>query len=186
MRDAAQRLAALDGTLATVQTVRKEFIAHKEHLAQVERALVAAETDEQGRTVADGLDEIHGSAGRAQTRVASLQEALTRLGRLKGQLAACEADLAPLQAADGGIACIMGEVRSLRDRLNGALQRLESDGESTLAVHVGHFQQHKLDSEQRIAALKTTFAQLESMRADIGALFAGLNAALNGHAGPPK
>jgi len=184
-RDAEQRMAALNESLATAAAIRRDFIALKEQQAQVEASLAAAETDSQGRNIADRVNEVHAFMTQAQARVASLQDALARIGAIKGGLLACEAGLVPLQDPDGGIEFALGEVRSLRDRLSSALARLESDGDNTLVTHVGSLQQHKQDSEQRVAALQATFAELESMRAQIGALFAGLNAALNGHAAPP-
>jgi len=177
-----QRMAGLSACLTTIQTIRKDFITLTEKQAQVERLLVEAEMDDEGRSLAERLNALNDVITQAQARLANLQNMLLRLNGMKDDLINCQANLVPLQKPDGGLKFVLGELHLLRDQLTKSLEELESEGEMPLAARVEALLQNKRGSELRIEALKAAFSDLEGMRTDIGSLFVGLMATLSAHA----
>ena len=79
---------------------------------------------------------------------------------------------------DDGVAV---ELAGEQDSVLRALEELESDGTEPLPVRVEALEKVKRDVERRMAALGACFADLETVRRDIGELFARLSADLAAH-----
>jgi DNA repair exonuclease SbcCD ATPase subunit len=182
-RETERRIAGLDDCVATMQTLGRDLAALKQRHAEIEHALTEAEIDENGRNLADRLQELDAFAVQARGRFEYLEKSLLTLNGIKEELADRQAALLPLQKPDGGLAAVIGEVRLLRDRLIGALDKLESDQGEPLGARVHAFLKSKHEAHIRVAAVAEAFAELDTIRRDIGALFASLSATFNAHAG---
>ncbi len=110
------------------------------------------------------LDEI-------DRKVVAFTQMKTKLGDLQSQLG-------PLEAADGGVASLIGELKDARHRLLARIRQIEEDDDGSLAERVQRFSETKRELEKRVLSLTEQFAKLATVRNDIADLFEKLNNAV--------
>jgi uncharacterized coiled-coil DUF342 family protein len=87
--------------------------------------------------------------------------------------------LHPLQAEEGGVANLVGEVREIRDWLFAKIRQIEEDEDGGLAERVKKFSETKRELEERVSNLTEQFSKLATIRKDITGLFEKLSGAVN-------
>jgi prefoldin subunit 5 len=151
-----------------------EFKKRQEDLAA---AFAEVETDADGKSLKDRLDELDQFSGETRSRLRALQEILTTLNRYRKDLVHSQNELSPLRAPGEGVHAVIAELNTRHAELTAGLEDIETIGNQTLAARVTGFADNKRMAEQRIAEVHRHFAQLESIRNEIAIAFADLNSA---------
>jgi ABC-type transporter Mla subunit MlaD len=94
--------------------------------------------------------------------------------RLKSELDTLKARLAPLEESQGGVNSLVKSLHDIRDQLASTIERLDHDGDATLAERAARFAESKQAFDQRVAGLLEQFAKLDGINNDIRGLFARL------------
>ncbi len=111
------------------------------------------------------LDEI-------ERKAAVFAQMKTRLGDLQSRLLS-------LEAADGGVANLIEELKDIRHRLLARIRQIEEDDDGSLAERVQRFSETKRELEKRVLGLAEQFAKLAAIRKDIAGLFEKLSGAVS-------
>jgi chromosome segregation ATPase len=174
-----QRIARLDECFGILNTIRSAFGELEERQEHLERALSEVETDAAGRSLDDRQTELNEFAAQTRVRVRVLQDSATALNGFRQEIDKSQAALVPLQAPADGIEALIGDLRVRRDRLIKTLNEIELHGDEKLSARVEALYRSKIETEQRIAQAVEHFAKLDSIRNEIGGLFAKLNGTLD-------
>jgi chromosome segregation ATPase len=179
--DTEQRIARLNECFTTLDAIRRNFEELKERQGHLERSLFDVEVDADGKTLAGRLNALNEFAAQTRARLRVLQDSLVTLSGFKDELQKSQVELAPLHAPADGIDALAADAHALRDQLVATLDKLESSGGETLTARVEALAKSKLEIENRIAGAVDCFAKLDTIRADIGGLFAKLSIAIDKH-----
>jgi uncharacterized coiled-coil DUF342 family protein len=158
------------------------FAELTERQSIIERSLQDFEKGEGGKSVENHLAELTAFVRRTEERLLAFDQGLITLDRIKTEIAGLERRIGPHEAPDAGIKHVIQDVSAMGARLAASVDRLEQDGDRTVAHRVQEFADKTRELEQRIATLCDHFATLETMRSDIAVLFTRLNVALATHA----
>jgi chromosome segregation ATPase len=174
-----QSIVRLDDCFAILNTIRREFGELEERRAHLEKALADVETDGAGRSLAERQNELNEFAAQTRVRVRALQDSATALNGFRQDVDKSQAALVPLQAPADGIEALIADLQGRRDRLISTLNEIELQGEQKLGARVEALYRSKIETEQRIAQVVEQFARLDTIRNEIGGLFAKLNGTLD-------
>jgi chromosome segregation ATPase len=174
-----QGIARLNDCLAILNTIRSEFGELEERRAHLEKALAEVETDAAGRSLADRQNALNEFAAQTRVRVRVLQDSATALSGFRQDIDRSQAALVPLQSPADGIEALIADLQMRRDRLIGTLNEIELQGDQKLSARVEALYRSKVETEQRIAQVVEQFAKLDTIRNEIGGLFARLNGTLD-------
>ena len=174
-----QRMAQLDDCFGILNTIRRQFGELEEQRTHLERALGEVETDAAGRSLADRQTELNEFAAQSRVRVRVLQDTATALNGFRQDVDNSQAALVPLRAPADGIEAVIRDLQVRRDRLIDTLNDVEQQGEQKLSARVEALYRSKVETEQRIAQVVEQFAKLDTIRTEIGGLFAKLNGTLD-------
>lgn len=173
--DASQRIGKLDECFATLDAIRKEFVALTERHKYVERSIAEIELGADGQRLETHLESLRETAVQTRSRVWGLQDSLSVLNGLKQEFGKMQLEVAPLQSPDQGVGTLKAQVQNLIGRMNDALLQLESDADKSLVARIEDIKGSKADVERRIEQMHECFKQLETVRGDVGRLFSKLN-----------
>ena len=98
---------------------------------------------------------------------------------MKTKLGDLQSRLLPLEAADGGVANLIEELKDIRHRLLARIRQIEEDDDGSLAERVQRFSETKRELERRVLGLTEQFAKLATIRKDIAGLFEKLSGAVS-------
>jgi chromosome segregation ATPase len=174
-----QSIVRLDDCFAILNTIRREFGELEERRAHLEKALAEVETDGAGRSLAERQNELNEFAAQTRVRVRVLQDSATALNGFRQDVDNSQAALVPLQAPADGIEALIADLQVRRDRLISTLNEIELQGEQKLSARVETLYRSKIETEQRITQVVEQFARLDTIRNEIGGLFAKLNGTLD-------
>ena len=176
-KDAELRIARLEGSFAVLDTIRRDMAEFKKRQEDLAAAFAEVETDADGKSLKDRLDELDQFSGETRSRLRALQEILTTLNRYRKDLIHSQNELSPLRAPGEGVQALIAELNTRHAELAAGLEDVETVGNQTLGARVAGFADNKRMAEQRIAEVHRHFAQLESIRNEIAIAFADLNSA---------
>jgi chromosome segregation ATPase len=174
-KDAEQRIARLEAAFAVLDTIRRDMAEFKKRQEDLARAFAEVETDPQGRSLQDRLNELDQFSAQVRSRLRALQEISTTLNRYRKDLMHSHNELSPLRAPGEGIPALIEELDRRQAELVAALEEVETSGNQTLGARVSGLADARRMAEQRIAEVQRHFAQLETLRGEIAAAFADLN-----------
>ena len=171
LEDVRRRQQALREQIGEVAEKRRAiepvFEELKDRQRQLARSLDKIETDDNNNFI-DALKEFDQKTAPLQARHQALQDAFALLTRLKEGISTSQSELVRLQAPDGGVKALLGEVQVARDHLVKAIEALETTGEGeVLTARVAALDTGKKDAELRIARLESSFAVLDTIRRDM-------------------
>ena len=166
-------VANLELQFSRLATLRKDVEGVS---AKFDRALDLVSTSETD-DADDRLAELSKFAQATQTRLDEIERSMTAFGQLQGRLGELQVRLAPLEAADGGVADLIGQVAGIRDRLLARVERLEADENGDLAARVDALVATKQELEKRVSTVTEHFSRLATIRNDIAGLFDKLSSA---------
>jgi predicted nuclease with TOPRIM domain len=172
LEDVRRRQQALRERIGEVAEKRRAiepvFEELKDRQRQLARSLDKIETDDNNNNFIDALKEFDQKTAPLQARHQALQDAFALLTRLKEGISTSQSELVRLQAPDGGVKALLGEVQVARDHLVKAIEALETTGEGEmLTARVAALDTGKKDAELRIARLESSFAVLDTIRRDM-------------------
>jgi chromosome segregation ATPase len=172
-------IARLDDCFAILDAIRREFGELEERRTHLEKALAEVETDPAGRSLAERQTALNEFAAQTRVRVRVLQDSATALSGFRQEIDKSQAALVPLQAPADGVEALIADLQDRRDRLISTLSEIELNGDQKLSARVEALYRSKLETEQRIAQVVDQFAKLDTIRNEIGGLFAKLNGTLD-------
>jgi chromosome segregation ATPase len=174
-----QRMAQLDECFGILNTIRRQFGELEEQRLHLEKALGEVETDTAGKSLADRQTELNEFAAQSRVRVRVLQDTATALNGFRHDIDRSQAALVPLRAPADGLEALIRDLHVRRDKLIDALNDIEVHGEQKLSTRVEALYRSKVETEQRIAQVVDQFSKLDTIRTEIGGLFAKLNGTLD-------
>jgi hypothetical protein len=180
-----------EGLLTRVDQVRQQQQSLRERVgATIEKRrlieplfveLRAAQEDLDRRFATLKADDLHDrlqaltEAGeRMRSRCGAVEESMAGFVQMKAEFESLQARLAPLDNRQTGVRSVISTLEELRDQLTVTLDRLERDGEVTLAGRADEFAETKKSLEARVASLLEQFSTLDRVNKDIRVLFAKL------------
>jgi chromosome segregation ATPase len=107
-------------------------------------------------------------------RCGEIEQLLTGFVRLQDELEGLKARLLPLDDEQAGVKTVLDELHDMRDLLGATIERLEHDGEASLAQRASMFAETKQALDQRVSNLVDQFSKLDGINKDIRGLFAKL------------
>jgi DNA repair exonuclease SbcCD ATPase subunit len=158
MDNLEQQFARLAGLRTGVEELSKGF----------DRALANLAANGKGEA---GAAEVAAFVKQTQARFDEIEAAMVRYGKLRTDLGALQARLAPLEAQDGGVADLVVQVKDICDRLLTKIARIETDEDGGLEARVQSLTKTRQDLEKRVASVTEQFSQLAAIRNDIAGLF---------------
>jgi len=129
----------------------------------------------------DRLQTLTEAAEKMKTRCGAVEESVAAFVELKGGFQALQARLAPLDNQQTGVRSIINALQEVCDQLAVTIERLERDGEATLAGRASEFTEAKKAMEARVASLIDQFSTLDQVNRDIRVLFARLRGEVDAH-----
>ena len=174
------RVARLDELFNILNSIRLDFEELGARRVQLETLLAEVETDSSGRSLADRQNELNAFVIASRVRLRTLQDSSAMLGQFKEDLAKSQAELVPLQAPVFGIEALIEEVHQGRDRITKLLDEIEAGRHERLDARVAAIANNKREIDGRMAQIFEHFTKLNSIRKDIGGIFATIRNTLNG------
>ncbi len=114
-----------------------------------------------------------------QFHLDEIERKAVAFAQMKIKLGDLQSRLLPLEAADGGVANLIGELKDIRHRLIAKIRQIEEDDDGDLAARVQRFTETKRELERRVLGLTEQFAKLATIRKDIAGLFEKLSSAVS-------
>jgi uncharacterized phage infection (PIP) family protein YhgE len=174
-KDAELRIARLEAAFAVLDTIRRDMAEFKKRQQDLASAFAEVETDPDGKSLQDRLNELDQFSAQVRGRLRALQEISTTLNRYRKDLTHSQNELLPLCAPGEGIHALLEELNKRHAELVAALEEVETSGNQTLGSRVTGLADAKRMAEQRIAEVQRHFTQLEAIRGEIATAFADLN-----------
>jgi chromosome segregation ATPase len=134
---------------------------------------------EGAAAIDDRVEELATFIEATQAHLDEIERRAVAFAQLKGKLGELQSRLHPLQAEEGGVANLVGEVREIRDWLFAKIRQIEEDEDGGLAERVKKFSETKRELEERVSNLTEQFSKLATIRKDITGLFEKLSGAVN-------
>jgi chromosome segregation ATPase len=176
-----ERLSQLGAQFSKLATLRDDIAGLFAHFDRALDALSDADTTEE-----DGAADIDGRVEELATFIETTQAHLDEIecraasfAQLRIKLGELQSRLHPLQADEGGVVDLLGELREMRDRLFAKIRQIEEDDDGGLAERVKKFSESKRELEDRVSSLTEQFSKLATIRKDIAGLFEKLSGAVN-------
>ena len=114
-----------------------------------------------------------------QSHLDEIERKAVAFAQMKTKLGDLQSRLLPLEAADGGVANLIEELKDIRHRLLARIRQIEEDDDGSLAERVQRFSETKRELEKRVLGLTEQFAKLATIRKDIAGLFEKLSSAVS-------
>jgi chromosome segregation ATPase len=177
-----ERLSQLNTQFAKLAALRGDIDGL---FSQFDRALdvLADGTEAAGAAGIDArAEELATFIEATQAHLDEMERRAAAFARLRGDLGELQSRLHPLQAEEGGVVSLIGELRDIRDRLFAKIRQIEEDDDGSLAERVKKFGETKRELEERVASLTEQFSKLAAIRNDIAGLLEKLSGAVNASA----
>jgi hypothetical protein len=179
------------GLLARVEMARQQQQALREKLGETieKRRLIeplfielrsAQDVLEKGLAglKADDLNErlqtLMESTERMKSRCGEIEQMMATFARLKGELDGLKVRLLPLEDGQSGVKSVVAGLHDIRGQLDATIERLDRDGDTTLAERASKLAETHQALDQRVAGLVEQFAKLDGVNKEMRALFAKL------------
>jgi len=173
----------LKDRLAPVLDVRRSieqvFTELDSRQRDIERALAEVASGDDGTALDLRLKNLVEFIRQANGRCDQIEQASKTVATLSEACAELRTRLAPLAAVEDGITSRVRRLGEQRDQLAAEIEALERAPDGSLAERVQKLAADKKKLDDGIANLQGQFAQLASLRRDVGGLFAAFDRALN-------
>jgi hypothetical protein len=128
----------------------------------------------------DRLQVLMQSTERMKVRCTDIEQMLATFVRLKSDLDSLKSRVLPLEDSQTGVKSIVNALHDVRDHLSLAIERLDHDGEQTLAERAARFAESKQAFDDRLRGLLEQFSKLDGINKDIRGLFGRLRSEIEG------
>jgi hypothetical protein len=122
----------------------------------------------------DRLQAMMQSTERTKSRCEEIERMLAAFVQLKAELDALKGRLAPLDDKQSGVKSLVNALHDIRDQLTSTIERLDHDGDATLAERATRLAESKQAFDERVSGLLDQFSKLDGINKDIRGLFAKL------------
>jgi hypothetical protein len=160
----------LGATIEKRRLIEPLFIELQSSQDVLEKGLTGLKADDLN----DRLQALMQSTEGMKSRCDDIERVMATFVRLKSELDTLKARLAPLEESQGGVNSLVKSLHDIRDQLASTIERLDHDGDATLAERAARFAESKQAFDQRVAGLLEQFAKLDGINNDIRGLFARL------------
>jgi DNA repair exonuclease SbcCD ATPase subunit len=160
----------LGETIEKRRLIEPLFIELQNSQDVLEKGLTGLKADDLN----DRLQAIMQSTERMKSRCEEIERMLATFVQLKGELDALKNRLAPLDDKQGGVKSLVNALHDIRDQLTSTIERLDQDGDATLAQRATKFAESRQAFEERVSGLLDQFAKLDGVNKDIRGLFTKL------------
>jgi chromosome segregation ATPase len=160
----------LGETIEKRRLIEPLFIELQSSQDVLEKSLAGLKADDLN----DRLQALMQSTERMKSRCDDIERVLATFVGLKGELDTLKTRLAPLEDKQTGVKSLVNALHGIRDELTSTIERLDHDGDATLAERATRLAESKQAFDARIAALLDEFAKLDGLNNDIRGLFAKL------------
>jgi DNA repair exonuclease SbcCD ATPase subunit len=160
----------LGETIEKRRLIEPLFIELQNSQDVLEKGLTGLKADDLN----DRLQAIMQSTERMKSRCEEIERMLATFVQLKGELDALKNRLAPLDDKQGGVKSLVNALHDIRDQLTSTIERLDQDGDATLAERATKFAESRQAFEERVSGLLDQFAKLDGVNKDIRGLFTKL------------
>jgi chromosome segregation ATPase len=160
----------LGETIEKRRLIEPLFIELQNSQDVLEKGLASLKADDLN----DRLQAMLQSTERMKSRCGEIEQLLTGFVRLQDELEGLRARLLPLDDEQAGVKTVLDELHDMRDLLGATIERLEHDGEASLAQRASMFAETKQALDQRVSNLVDQFSKLDGINKDIRGLFAKL------------
>jgi chromosome segregation ATPase len=177
-------LARIDTTRQQQQALREKLGATIEKRRLIEPLFIELQSSqdvlEKGLTglkaddLNDRLQALMQSTERMKSRCDEIEGMMATFVRLKGELDALKNRLAPLEDKQSGVKSLVNALHGIRDELAATIERLDHDGDTTLAERTAKFAESRQAFDERVAGLLDQFSKLDGINNEIRGLFAKL------------
>jgi chromosome segregation ATPase len=175
------RVSQLNAQFSKLATLRKDvdglFAGFDRALDMVSGAAEEEEVDIDAR-----VEELATFIEATQAHLDEIERRAVAFAQLKTKLGELQVRLNPLEAGDGGVVSLIGELRQMRDRLVANIRHIENDEDGSLAERVKKFSDTRRELEDRVTSLAEQFSKLATIRKDIAGLSEKLSGAVNSSA----
>jgi hypothetical protein len=118
---------------------------------------------------------------KMKSRCGQVEESMAGFVQLKSDFEALQGRLSPLDDRQTGVKSLINALQEHRDQLSVTIERLDRDGDATLAGRASEFNETRKALEARVAALIEQFSTLDQVNKDINILFAKLRGEVDAH-----
>jgi hypothetical protein len=160
----------LGETIEKRRLIEPLFIELQSSQDVLEKGLTGLKADDLN----DRLQALMQSTERMKSRCEEIERMLATFVQLKGELDALKNRLAPLDDKQSGVKSLVNALHDIRDQLTSTIERLDHDGDATLAERAAKFAESRQAFDERVAGLIDQFAKLDGVNKDIRGLFAKL------------
>ncbi len=122
----------------------------------------------------DRLQAMMQSTERMKSRCEEIERMLAAFVQVKGELDALKGRLAPLDDKQSGVKSLVNALHEIRDQLASTIERLDNDGDATLAERATKLAESRQAFDERVSGLLDQFSKLDGVNKDIRGLFAKL------------
>jgi chromosome segregation ATPase len=136
----------------------------------LEKSLTGLKADDLN----DRLAAIMQSTERMKSRCDEIEGMMAAFVRLQGELDTLKMRLAPLEDKQSGVKSVINGLHDIRDQLTSTIERVDHDGDATLAERATRFAESKQVFGERVAGLLEQFSKLDGINKDMRGLFARL------------
>jgi chromosome segregation ATPase len=160
----------LGETIEKRRLIEPLFIELQNSQDVLEKSLTGLKADDLN----DRLQALMQSTERMKSRCEEIERMLATFVQLKGELDALKNRLAPLDDKQSGVKSLLDALHDIRDQLTSTIERLDHDGDATLAERATKFAESRQAFDERVSGLIDQFAKLDGVNKDIRGLFAKL------------
>ena len=160
----------LGETIEKRRLIEPLFVELQSSQDVLEKGIAGLKADELN----ERLQTLMQSTERMKVRCAEIERVMAAFVQLKGELEGLKIRLAPLDDKHSGVNSLVNALYDIRDRLTSTIERLDRDGDVTLAERAAKFAESKQAFDERVAGLLEQFSRLEGINKDIRGLFAKL------------
>ena len=160
----------LGETIEKRRLIEPLFVELQNSQDVLEKGLTGLKADDLN----DRLQALMQSTERMKSRCEEIERMLATFVQLKGELDALKNRLAPLDDKQSGVKSLVNALHDIRDQLTSTIERLDHDGDATLAERATRFAESRQAFDERVSGLLDQFAKLDGVNKDIRGLFAKL------------
>ncbi len=160
----------LGETIEKRRLIEPLFVELQNSQDVLEKGLTGLKADDLN----DRLQALMQSTERMKSRCEEIERMLATFVQLKGELDALKNRLAPLDDKQSGVKSLVNALHDIRDQLTSTIERLDHDGDATLAERATRFAESRQAFDERVTGLLDQFAKLDGVNKDIRGLFAKL------------
>ena len=119
----------------------------------------------------DRLQTLMQSTEQMKSRCEEIERMMAAFVRLKGELDALKSRLVPLEDNQNGVKSLVSGLHDIRDQITSTIERLNRDGDATLAERTTQFAETKHALDERVSGMIEQLSKLDGINKDMRGLF---------------